>query len=94
MLWVLTFFFFSSVAQLDVELPINFEITNPKNPDLNTHVGVLEFIADEGCVNLPQWVSPLRPSSSLLPLRDLVEKRIRIDGVTLSLLSRSWINCA
>ncbi|GAA5847519.1 hypothetical protein JCM3766R1_005341 [Sporobolomyces carnicolor] len=44
------------LTQLDVELPINFEITNPKNPDLNTHVGVLEFIADEGCVNLPQWV--------------------------------------
>ncbi|GAA6024984.1 hypothetical protein JCM11491_002810 [Sporobolomyces phaffii] len=44
------------LTQLDIELPINFEITNPKNPDLNTHVGVLEFIADEGCVNLPQWV--------------------------------------
>ncbi|GAA5966303.1 hypothetical protein JCM3765_005249 [Sporobolomyces pararoseus] len=44
------------LTQLDIELPINFEITNPKNPDLNTHVGVLEFIADEGCVNLPQWI--------------------------------------
>ncbi|GAA5931850.1 polyubiquitin-binding protein UFD1 [Sporobolomyces koalae] len=44
------------LTQLDIELPINFEITNPKIPDLNTHVGVLEFIADEGCVNLPQWI--------------------------------------
>ncbi|GAA5848323.1 hypothetical protein JCM8547_004478 [Rhodosporidiobolus lusitaniae] len=44
------------LTQLDIELPINFEITNPANPDLNTHVGVLEFIADEGCVNLPQWI--------------------------------------
>ncbi|GAA5919788.1 hypothetical protein JCM1841_005861 [Sporobolomyces salmonicolor] len=44
------------LTQLDIELPINFEITNPANPELNTHVGVLEFIADEGCVNLPQWV--------------------------------------
>lgn len=46
-------------AQLDIELPINFEITNPAVPELNTHAGVLEFIADEGCVNLPQWVRPV-----------------------------------
>ncbi|GAA5853707.1 hypothetical protein JCM9279_000283 [Rhodotorula babjevae] len=44
------------LTQLDVELPINFEITNPANVELNTHAGVLEFIADEGCVNLPQWI--------------------------------------
>ena len=57
----------SPAAQLDVELPINFEITNPANVELNTHAGVLEFIADEGCVNLPQWVRPLpRPPSSRL----------------------------
>ncbi|GJN88646.1 hypothetical protein Rhopal_001612-T1 [Rhodotorula paludigena] len=43
-------------TQLDIELPINFEITNPAVPELNTHAGVLEFIADEGCVNLPQWI--------------------------------------
>ena len=42
--------------QLDIEFPIDFEITNPALPDLNTHVGVLEFIAEEGTVNLPQWV--------------------------------------
>ncbi|GAA6061602.1 hypothetical protein JCM10212_000910 [Sporobolomyces blumeae] len=44
------------LTQLDIELPITFEVTNPANPELNTHVGVLEFIADEGCVNLPQWI--------------------------------------
>ncbi|GAA5822904.1 hypothetical protein JCM11251_004418 [Rhodosporidiobolus azoricus] len=44
------------LTQLDIELPITFELTNPANPELNTHVGVLEFIADEGCVNLPQWM--------------------------------------
>ncbi|GAA5979124.1 hypothetical protein JCM11641_008434 [Rhodosporidiobolus odoratus] len=44
------------LTQLDIELPITFELTNPLNAELNTHVGVLEFIADEGCVNLPQWI--------------------------------------
>ncbi|KDE03356.1 hypothetical protein MVLG_06162 [Microbotryum lychnidis-dioicae p1A1 Lamole] len=44
------------ITQLDIELPITFEITNPAQPDLTTHVGVLEFIADEGTVNLPQWI--------------------------------------
>ncbi|KAL8278744.1 hypothetical protein RQP46_008813 [Phenoliferia psychrophenolica] len=44
------------LTQLDIEFPIDFEITNPALPDLNTHVGVLEFIAEEGTVNLPQWV--------------------------------------
>jgi len=57
-------------AQLDVELPINFEITNPANTELNTHAGVLEFIADEGCVNLPQWVRGCAhfPLAFLVPL--------------------------
>ncbi|GAA5885248.1 hypothetical protein JCM6882_009537 [Rhodosporidiobolus microsporus] len=44
------------LTQLDIEFPVTFELTNPANPELNTHVGVLEFIADEGCVNLPQWM--------------------------------------
>ncbi|KAK4053847.1 ubiquitin fusion degradation protein [Microbotryomycetes sp. JL201] len=44
------------LAQLDIELPIDYEISNPAVPDLKTHVGVLEFIAQEGTVNLPQWV--------------------------------------
>ncbi|KAI5479594.1 ubiquitin fusion degradation protein 1 [Pseudohyphozyma bogoriensis] len=44
------------LTQMDIELPITFEISNPIDENLNTHVGVLEFIADEGTVNLPQWV--------------------------------------
>ncbi|KAM0792358.1 hypothetical protein ACM66B_005038 [Microbotryomycetes sp. NB124-2] len=44
------------LTSLDIELPIDYEISNPAVPDLKTHVGVLEFIAQEGTVNLPQWV--------------------------------------
>ncbi|KAM0754265.1 UFD1-domain-containing protein [Meredithblackwellia eburnea MCA 4105] len=44
------------LTQLDIEFPIDFEISNPAQPELTTHVGVLEFIAQEGTVNLPQWV--------------------------------------
>ncbi|KAG0666585.1 ubiquitin fusion degradation protein [Rhodotorula mucilaginosa] len=38
------------ITQLDIDLPLDFELTNPLNPELNTHAGVLEFIADEGCM--------------------------------------------
>lgn len=51
---------FVASAQLDIEFPVTFEIANPAIPELNTHVGVLEFIAEEGTVNLPQWVRSLR----------------------------------
>lgn len=37
------------------------------NTELNTHAGVLEFIAEEGCVNLPQWVR-FRPRSGAVGL--------------------------
>jgi hypothetical protein len=51
-------------AALDIEGPWTFHLRNPKNPkQLNTHAGVLEFIAEEGIVHLPAWVglpSPLR----------------------------------
>jgi len=70
---------FHSAAQLDIELPINFELTNPANTELNTHVGVLEFIADEGCVNLPQWVS-------------LISLLFNLDDIDVSSQCRLWIN--
>ena len=58
---------------MEIELPITFEITNPALPDLTTHVGVLEFIADEATVNLPQWVSTrCRLSCKLAGLRMLI----------------------
>jgi ubiquitin fusion degradation protein 1 len=45
-------------ANLDIAGPWTFQLRNPKNPsELCTHGGVLEFIADEGCVYLPAWVS-------------------------------------
>lgn len=45
-------------AQLDIELPVTFEIASARDTSLKTHVGVLEFIAEEGQVHLPQWVCP------------------------------------
>lgn len=39
-------------------------------PELNTHVGVLEFIAEEGTVNLPQWVRHPRPFFLSFPAND------------------------
>jgi len=46
------------VAALDIQSPWTFHLRNPRNPSVNqTHAGVLEFIADEGIVYLPAWVS-------------------------------------
>jgi hypothetical protein len=48
------------IAALDIEGPWTFHLRNPKNPkQLATHAGVLEFIAEEGIVHLPAWVSQL-----------------------------------
>ena len=44
-------------AELDIESPWTFELVKPTDQSLRTHCGVLEFIADEGTVNLPAWVS-------------------------------------
>ena len=44
------------LTQLDVEAPWMFKLSNPSNPAASTHAGVLEFIAEEGCVHLPQWM--------------------------------------
>lgn len=33
-----------------------FRISNQVQHDLHTHCGVLEFVAEEGRVYLPQWV--------------------------------------
>ena len=48
-------------ANLDLESPWAFKLRNPKAAALETHAGVLEFIAEEGVVYLPPWVRP--PSS-------------------------------
>lgn len=41
---------------MDIASPYLFEL-RPHGNDKKTHAGVLEFIADEGNVHLPAWVS-------------------------------------
>jgi len=46
----------ASITQMDLEPPWMFKLRNPENPAASTHAGVLEFIAEEGCVHLPHWM--------------------------------------
>ena len=64
------------LTQLDIESPWQFKLRNPANPAASTHCGVLEFIADEGCVHLPYWMmktlrlnegDPIRITGTELP---------------------------
>lgn len=41
---------------MDLESPWTFQLRNPRSAALETHAGVLEFIAEEGVVYLPPWV--------------------------------------
>lgn len=43
-------------ASLNIEYPMLFKVENRKT-GRSTHCGVLEFIADEGHMYLPYWVS-------------------------------------
>ncbi|KAH9930685.1 ubiquitin fusion degradation protein UFD1-domain-containing protein [Fomitopsis serialis] len=45
-----------SVAMLPGRERENLSYGGKKNPAASTHAGVLEFIAEEGCVHLPQWM--------------------------------------
>lgn len=45
-------------AMLHVDYPMLFKVENKKNNKV-THCGVLEFVADEGMVYMPYWVSAL-----------------------------------
>jgi hypothetical protein len=55
-------------AALDIQSPWTFHLRNPRNPNVNqTHAGVLEFIAEEGIVHLPAWVSRVTPHCSSVP---------------------------
>lgn len=48
----------SPTANLEIESPWLFELrTTGTSDQKRTHAGVLEFIADEGNVHLPAWVS-------------------------------------
>lgn len=46
----------AKLTNLDIESPWMFQLRNPSNPAASTHAGVLEFIAEEGCVHLPYWM--------------------------------------
>lgn len=43
------------LTRLNIEYPMLFKITNRKL-ERQTHVGVLEFIADEGKIYIPYWM--------------------------------------
>lgn len=44
------------LTRLNVEYPMLFKLTNGKKIR-HTHAGVLEFVADEGKIYIPHWVS-------------------------------------
>lgn len=44
------------LTRLNIVYPMLFKLTNKKTNRV-THCGVLEFVADEGKVYLPYWVS-------------------------------------
>lgn len=44
------------LTRLNINYPMLFKLTNKKTNRV-THCGVLEFVADEGKVYLPLWVS-------------------------------------
>jgi len=61
-----TFFIYTTVllpasaldelARMNIVWPIMFKVSNPKDPSLYTHCGVLEFSAEEGRAYVPLWV--------------------------------------
>lgn len=46
------------LTRLNINYPMLFKLTNKKT-HRKTHCGVLEFVADEGNVYLPLWVSEI-----------------------------------
>ncbi|KAI8870942.1 UFD1-domain-containing protein [Ramicandelaber brevisporus] len=44
------------LSHMNIEMPMKFELTNVGISSKTTHAGVLEFIAEEGKVYLPQWM--------------------------------------
>lgn len=50
------FYYIFTAASLHIEYPMLFKVSN-NSTGRTTHCGVLEFIAQEGHVYLPRWVS-------------------------------------
>ncbi|KAI0082817.1 UFD1-domain-containing protein [Panus rudis PR-1116 ss-1] len=46
----------ANLSNMDIQSPWMFKLRNPQNSAASTHAGVLEFIAEEGCVHLPHWM--------------------------------------
>ncbi|KAF9819800.1 hypothetical protein IEO21_01891 [Rhodonia placenta] len=47
----------ATLSSMELETPAwMFKLQNATNPAASTHAGVLEFIAEEGCVHLPHWM--------------------------------------
>lgn len=44
------------VARLNISYPMLFELKNNRK-EKTSHAGVLEFIAEEGRIYIPHWVS-------------------------------------
>lgn len=49
---------------LNIEYPMLFQIKHPIT-ERATHCGVLEFVADEGFIHMPSWVTTNRPSNTI-----------------------------
>ncbi|KAJ8078876.1 ubiquitin fusion degradation protein [Marasmius tenuissimus] len=72
----------ANLTRLDLESPWMFQLRNPANSAASTHAGVLEFIADEGCIHLPDWMmrtlrledgDPIRITGAELPKGKLIK---------------------
>ncbi|KAI8989664.1 ubiquitin fusion degradation protein UFD1-domain-containing protein [Trametes punicea] len=72
----------ANLEQAQLESPWMFKLRNPANPAASTHAGVLEFIAEEGCVHLPHWMmktlrlnegDPIRITGAELPKGKMVK---------------------
>lgn len=62
------------LTRLHITYPMLFELIN-KPKKAQTHAGVLEFVAEEGKVYLPQWVSILPHCHDLLLVALLTPNR-------------------
>ncbi|KAI0647302.1 UFD1-domain-containing protein [Trametes meyenii] len=72
----------ANITQMELGDPWMFKLRNPANPAASTHGGVLEFIAEEGCVHLPYWMmktlrlnegDPIRITGTELPKGKMVK---------------------
>lgn len=56
------------LTRLNIVYPMLFKLTNQR-ANRHTHCGVLEFVADEGKVYIPYWVSNSLTTELLFTIR-------------------------